>query len=433
MKICVVGTGYVGLVVGTCMADLGFQVTCADTDQSKIDALLDGRIPIYEPGLDVVLARNVREHRLHFTTRTAEAVAASEVIYIAVGTPGLPDGSADLSGVLAVSDIIAKNATRPVVVIIKSTVPVGTADIVRDRIAQNIRHEFDVVSNPEFLKEGAAIDDFSRPDRIVVGCRTERARTVMEKLYAGLVRSGRPILFMDNRSAELTKYASNAMLATRISFMNELSRLCELVGADIESIRRGTGTDSRIGPRFLFAGAGYGGSCFPKDVNALIKTAEQAGLHLQLASAVVAVNDQQKHVMADKVLSRFGADLTGRTFAMWGLAFKPDTDDMREAPSVIISRRLIAAGARIVAYDPEAMHEARHALGDTITYAESAMDALDGADALLLVTEWSEFRNPEWEQVRAALKEPVVFDGRNIYDPDDVRGAGLEYTGIGRR
>lgn len=432
MNICVVGTGYVGLVVGTCMSDLGFQVTCADTNEEKIAGLLEGKIPIYEPGLDLVLARNVRENRLHFTTDTASAVAAADVIYIAVGTPGLPDGSANLSGVLAVSDVIAKNATRAIVVIIKSTVPVGTADAVRARITENIAHEFDVVSNPEFLKEGAAIDDFSRPDRIVVGCKTERARETMTKLYAGLVRSGRPILFMDNRSAELTKYASNAMLATRISFMNELSRLCELVGADIESIRRGTGTDSRIGHRFLFAGAGYGGSCFPKDVNALIKTAEHAGLHMQLASAVVAVNDQQKHVLADKILKRYGADLSGRTFAMWGLAFKPDTDDMREAPSVVIANRLIACGARIVAYDPEAMEEARHSLGDTVTYADNAMDAVDGADALILVTEWSEFRNPVWEEIRAALKEPVVFDGRNIYDPDEVREAGLEYSGIGR-
>jgi UDPglucose 6-dehydrogenase len=415
------------------MSDLGFQVICADNNEAKIAGLLDGKIPIYEPGLDVVLARNVREGRLRFTTETPTAIAGADVVYIAVGTPGLEDGSADLSGVLAVAELTAKNATGPIVVVIKSTVPVGTADTVRERMAQHTTHEFDVVSNPEFLKEGAAIDDFSRPDRIVVGCRTERARETMQKLYAGLVRSGRPILFMDNRSAELTKYAANAMLATRISFMNELSRLCERVGADIESIRRGTGTDSRIGPRFLFAGAGYGGSCFPKDVNALIKTAEKAGMHMQLASAVVAVNDQQKHVLADKVIARFGSDLSGRTFAMWGLAFKPDTDDMREAPSVVIARRLMAQGARIVAYDPEAIGEARHILGDDITYADSGMDAIDGADALILVTEWSEFRNPQWEKVADALKEPVVFDGRNIYDPTQVREAGLEYAGIGRR
>ncbi len=414
------------------MADLGFPVTCIDNNVAKISALNEGEIPIYEPGLNAILTRNTREGRLTFTTDGATAIAGSDVIYIAVGTPGLPDGSADLRGVLAVSDLIAKNATQPIVVIIKSTVPVGTADIVRARISESIRHEFDVVSNPEFLKEGAAIDDFTHPDRIVVGLRSERARAVMERLYAGLVRSGRPILFMDNRSAELTKYAANAMLATRISFMNELSRLCERVGADIESIRRGTGSDTRIGPRFLFAGAGYGGSCFPKDVNALIKMAEREDLHLQIASAVVAVNDQQKHFLADKVIARFGSDLSGHRFALWGLAFKPETDDMRESPAVVIAERLLEAGASVIAYDPEAVEQARLVLGDRITYASSASEAISGADALLLVTEWSEFRNPTWDAVKEQLREPVLFDGRNIYDPAEVREAGLEYHGIGR-
>jgi len=433
MQICVVGTGYVGLVVGVCMADLGFQVSCVDRDPDKINILRDGGVPIYEPGLDAILARNIREKRLSFTTDGPTSLQAADVVYIAVGTPGLPDGSADLSGVLAVSDLIAANATRPVIVVIKSTVPVGTADAVRDRLAQNIRHEFDVVSNPEFLKEGAAIDDFTTPDRIVVGCRTERARKVMKRLYRGLVEAGRPILFMDNRSAELTKYASNAMLATRISFMNELSQLCEKAGADIDSVRKGVGSDTRIGRSFLYSGVGYGGSCFPKDVAALIKTARLFGVELQVSQAVEAVNDQQKAILAAKVCGRFGDDLTGRRFAIWGLAFKPETDDMRQAPATVIIESLLAAGASVTAYDPEAMEVARGILGDRITYAAAGPEALDGADALLLVTEWSEFRNPVWDEVRERLKTPVVFDGRNIYDPTQVRQAGLEYFGIGRQ
>lgn len=433
MKICVVGTGYVGLVVGVCMADLGFSVACVDKDPSKIETLRSGGVPIYEPGLDAILARNIREKRLTFTTDGPGSIQQADVVYIAVGTPGLPDGSADLSGVLAVSDLIARNATRPVIVVIKSTVPVGTADAVRERLAENIQHEFDVVSNPEFLKEGAAIDDFTTPDRIVVGCRSERAREVMRRLYRGLVEAGRPILFMDNRSAELTKYASNAMLATRISFMNELSRLCEAAGADIDDVRKGVGSDTRIGRSFLYSGVGYGGSCFPKDVAALIKTARLFGVELQVAQSVEAVNHSQKSVLATKVLGRFGDDLSGKRFCVWGLAFKPETDDMREAPALVIIGALLAAGATVVAYDPEAMEVAAGILGEQITYADASMDALDGADALLLVTEWSEFRNPIWDEVRERLKTPVVFDGRNIYDPKQVRQAGLEYFGIGRQ
>ena len=431
-EICVVGTGYVGLVAGTCMADLGFRVTCVDRDVEKIALLEAGGVPIYEPGLESVLRRNVRERRLHFTTDGAAAIAAADVIYIAVGTPGLEDGSADVSGVLAVAELVGRSMTSDVVVVIKSTVPVGTADRVREAMSAHARHEFDVVSNPEFLKEGAAIDDFMKPDRIVVGCRSDRAREVMGHLYAGLVRSGRPILYMDNRSAELTKYASNAMLATKISFMNELARLCELVGADVERVRRGVGSDTRIGPRFLFAGVGYGGSCFPKDVKALSDTAARAGMELQIAGAVEAVNASQKKVLGQKIVARFGEDLSGLRIAVWGLAFKPQTDDMREAPSLVLIAELLERGASVAAYDPEANHTARAALGEHVAYAESAMDAARDADALVLVTEWNEFRNPDLDALAEALSQPVVFDGRNIWDPEEFRGEGFEYHGIGR-
>ncbi len=432
MQICVVGTGYVGLVVGVCMADLGFRVTCADRDPAKIDLLHQGGVPIYEPGLQPILARGMREGRLSFTTDTASAIAGAEVVYIAVGTPGLPDGSADISGVLAVAELVARHMTRQTLVVIKSTVPVGTADRVRETIRPLASFEFDVVSNPEFLKEGAAVDDFTRPDRIVVGCGTEWAADKMRSLYAGFVRSGRPIFIMDNRSAEITKYASNAMLATKISFMNELSRVCEAVGADIELVRRGVGSDTRIGPRFLFAGVGYGGSCFPKDVRALVDFATAAGVPLKIAQAVEAVNAEQKEVLGAKVVRRFGADLTGRHFALWGLAFKPQTDDMREAPSLVLIEDLLARGATVAAYDPEASTTARAVLGDRIRYAPNPSDALDGACALILVTEWNEFRNPEPAALAQKLSDKVVFDGRNIYDPDAMREAGLEYFAIGR-
>ena len=434
MRICVVGTGYVGLVVGTCMADQGFTVTCVDRDADKIALLKDGGVPIYEPGLEAIMRRTEREERLFFTTDGAAAIAEADVVYIAVGTPGMPDGSADLRGVLAVAELIGKHITRPVTAIIKSTVPVGTADRVREAIAAHARFEFDVVSNPEFLKEGAAIEDFTHPDRIVIGCREQRSRDVMSHLYAGLVRTGRPILFMDNRSAELTKYASNAMLATKISFMNELSRLCEAVGADVEAVRRGTGSDSRIGPRFLFAGVGYGGSCFPKDVKALIDTARLAGVELKIADAVELVNAEQKQVLDQKIVQRFGEDLSGRTFAIWGLAFKPETDDIREAPAFVTIDRLLARGASVRLYDPEAMGPARKQLGEhpAVHWASSNWDAADGADALVLVTEWSEFRHPDLDRLGGALKSKIVFDGRNIYDPAELRAAGFEYEGIGR-
>ncbi|MCB9778369.1 MAG: UDP-glucose/GDP-mannose dehydrogenase family protein [Alphaproteobacteria bacterium] len=433
MRICVVGTGYVGLVVGTCMADLGFDVSCVDNDPDKIDALLAGRVPIYEPGLEQILRRNVREERLSFTMDAAAAIRASSVVYIAVGTPGLPDGRADLSGVEAVSRLVGRHMARRTLVIIKSTVPVGTSDRVREVVAAEAAHDFDVVSNPEFLKEGAAIEDFTRPDRIVVGFRHEWARDMIDELYAPLVRTGRPILYMDNRSAELTKYASNAMLATKISFMNELARLCEAVGADIEAVRQGTGSDTRIGPRFLFAGAGYGGSCFPKDVRALVETARQHDVDLQIADAVERVNFDQKRVLADKVVSALGPSLAGRRIALWGLAFKPETDDMREAPSLVVIDRLLDAGATVVAYDPEAREVARAIIGDRVEYADSSMEALDGADALVLVTEWNEFRHPDFDEMRSRMTGSHVFDGRNVYDPARMRERGFVYEGIGRR
>ncbi len=435
MNICVVGTGYVGLVAGTCFSDLGFKVTCVDTVAEKIRALQHGEVPIYEPGLDALIRRNVREGRLHFTLDGAVALAAADVVFIAVGTPGLPDGNADLSQVMAVAEAIAAHMTKPVIAVIKSTVPVGTADKVRAILTAKARHAFDVVSNPEFLKEGAAIEDFMRPDRIVVGCSTSWARDVMMELYAGLVRTGRPILFMDNRSAELTKYAANAMLATKISFMNEIARLCDAVGADVEHVRQGVGSDTRIGPKFLFPGVGYGGSCFPKDVKALIQTAQSYGVTLQIPESVEAVNEAQKAVLVAKVKRRFGEDLKGRRFAVWGIAFKPETDDIREAPALVIFEQLIRAGATIQAYDPEAIGVARKTVGDNgghIIYTSSALDALNGAEALLLVTEWHEFRHPELDEMKARMTQHIVFDGRNIYDPEKLRAAGFEYFGIGR-
>ncbi len=432
MNISVVGAGYVGLVVGVCMADLGHSVTCVDSDEAKISALLAGRVPIYEPGLDQLLERNVREGRLRFTRDMAAGLLHSRVVFIAVGTPSAADGSADLTGVFAVAGEVAAQADGPVTLIIKSTVPVGTADRVRAHVRAHTENPVEVVSNPEFLKEGAAIDDFLRPDRIVCGVASPEAQALMERLYAPLVRTGKPILFMDNRSAELCKYTANAFLATKISFINEIAALCDLVGADVDAVRRGAGSDSRIGPRFLFPGAGYGGSCFPKDVRALVDTAKQHGMAMKVVLAVEDVNERQKHRLADMVIARFGADLTGKRIAVWGLAFKPETDDMREAPALTVVDRLCAAGATVVAYDPEAMHEARRVLGDRIEYAGRPMDAVHGADALVLVTEWNEFRSPDFAALAAALRTPAIFDGRNIFNPADVRAAGLEYRCIGR-
>ncbi len=434
MNICVIGSGYVGLVVGTCFAETGNRVTCVDVDQAKIQGLRQGKLPIYEPGLEELIGRNTEEGRLFFTTDLVDAVKKAKVCFIAVGTPPGEDGSADLSHVLAVAEAIGKALNGYKVVVNKSTVPVGTTKKVRDAIAKRTSVEFDVVSNPEFLKEGAAIDDFMMPDRVVIGSDSERATAVMQELYAAFVRTGKPILVMDTASAEMTKYAANAMLATRISFMNEMAQICERVGADVNEVRKGIATDSRIGFPFLFAGIGYGGSCFPKDVRALAKTAADHGYSPRIVQAVEEVNNAQKSVLFAKVARHFGSeDLRGRRFAIWGLAFKPKTDDMREAPSVVLIRQLLAAGAAITAFDPEAMREAIRVFGAAIQLAPNAMAALEGADALILVTEWNEFRQVDVEEVKRLLKQPVLFDGRNIFQPARMREVGFTYYGIGTR
>ena len=440
MKITVIGTGYVGLVSGTCLADVGNDVVCLDVDAEKIRILNAGGIPIYEPGLEAMVARNKAAGRLRFTTDIAAAVAHGAVQFIAVGTPPDEDGSADLQYVLAAARNVGRHMTGYKVVVDKSTVPVGTADKVRAAIGAELAARgadlpYAVVSNPEFLKEGAAVDDFMKPDRIVVGADDARATELMRQLYAPFQRNHERLIIMDVRSAELTKYAANAMLATRISFMNELANLAEKLGADIEWVRQGIGSDPRIGYHFLYAGCGYGGSCFPKDVQALARTADEAGQHLRVLTAVEAANDAQKTVLPGKIVKRFGADLSGMTFALWGLAFKPNTDDMREAPSRVLIDDLLARGARIRAYDPAAMHETQRIYGSDprLTYAESPLAALDGADALAIVTEWKEFRSPDFEVIKAKLKSAVIFDGRNLYDPAQPRAAGIEYHAIGRK
>ncbi len=439
MKISVIGTGYVGLVSGTCLADVGNDVLCLDLDANKIRILEEGGIPIFEPGLEAMVKRNVAAGRLRFTTDVAAAVEHGVLQFIAVGTPPDEDGSADLQYVVAAARNIGRHMTDYKVVVDKSTVPVGTADKVRAAIAEELARRgaevpFSVVSNPEFLKEGAAVEDFMKPDRIVVGADDPRAVEAMRELYAPFQRNHDRLLVMDIRSAELTKYAANAMLATRISFMNELANLAEALGADIELVRKGIGSDPRIGFHFLYPGVGYGGSCFPKDVQALIRTAAEAGHDLKVLGAVEAANEVQKGVLGRKITQRLGADLSGRTIALWGLAFKPNTDDMREAPSLMLIAELLARGATIVAYDPVAVHEARRILGDNprIRYAQSPMDALEGADVLAIVTEWKEFRSPDFTAMKAKLKVGVVFDGRNLYDPAAPRRAGLEYFAIGR-
>ncbi len=440
MKITVIGTGYVGLVSGTCLAEVGNDVLCLDVDPAKIKILEEGGIPIFEPGLQDLVRRNVAAGRLHFTTDVERAARFGVVQFIAVGTPPDEDGSADMKYVTAAARNIGRYMTDYKVVVDKSTVPVGTADAVRAAIAQELALRgantvFSVVSNPEFLKEGAAIEDFMKPDRIVVGCDDEQAAQHMRALYAPFQRNHDRLILMDVRSAELTKYAANAMLATRISFMNELANLAEKLGADIESVRRGIGSDPRIGYDFLYAGAGYGGSCFPKDVKALIKTAmDDAGIDLKVLNAVEAANDAQKHVLGSKVKARFGADLRGKHFALWGLAFKANTDDMREATSREVIKDLLAAGASVTAYDPVAMAEARHCFPDTpgLGYAQNQTAALEGADALVIVTEWKEFRSPDFAVLKEKLKGSIIFDGRNLYDPHLLRGMGFEYFAIGR-
>ena len=439
MKITVVGTGYVGLVSGACLAEVGNDVLCLDLDASKIKILNDGGIPIYEPGLQDMVNRNRKAGRLAFTTDIEQAVAFGMVQFIAVGTPPSEDGSADLQHVVAAARNIGRHMRDYRVVVDKSTVPVGTADKVRAAIAEELKQrgadiDYSVVSNPEFLKEGAAVEDFMRPERIVVGSDDERAMLIMRNLYAPFQRNHERVIAMDVRSAELTKYAANAMLATRISFMNELANLAERLGADIECVRRGIGADPRIGYHFLYPGVGYGGSCFPKDVQALMRTAGEAGMDLLILDAVERANTAQKQVLPAKILKRFGADLKGLTFALWGLAFKPNTDDMREAPSRVLVAELLARGASVAAYDPVAMDEARHIYQSEprVRFAASPMAALEGADALAIVTEWKEFRSPDFQRVKAALRTPAIFDGRNLYDPAEVRRNGLEYYPIGR-
>ncbi|MCU4156886.1 UDP-glucose/GDP-mannose dehydrogenase family protein [Carboxylicivirga sp. A043] len=436
MKISIVGTGYVGLVTGTCFADTGINVTCVDIDKDKIDKLKKGIIPIYEPGLDQMVLKNVEKERLHFTTNLKESLEHSEAIFIAVGTPPGEDGSADLSHVLEVARQIGRHMTNYLVVVTKSTVPIATAKKVKAAIQDELEKrgvelDFDVASNPEFLKEGNAIEDFLKPDRIVVGIESERAEKLMNRLYKPFVLNGHPILFMDIPSAEMTKYAANAMLATKISFMNDIANLCEIVGADVTNVRRGIGSDSRIGNKFIYAGAGYGGSCFPKDVKAIIKTAQLNNYNLRILEAVENVNDDQKKVIISKIKAHF-PDIKGKTFAMWGLSFKPHTDDMREAPSVVIANALVELGAKVKAYDPVAMDEAKHILGDTIEYGEDQYDVLIDADALILITEWPEFRVPNYKVMDKLLKQKVLFDGRNIYDPEEMKEFGYTYYSIGR-
>ncbi|MDD2737584.1 MAG: UDP-glucose/GDP-mannose dehydrogenase family protein [Methylomonas lenta] len=439
MKITVFGSGYVGLVTGACLADVGNQVMCMDVDQSKIDKLKQGIIPIYEPGLEDMVKENMAAGRLHFTTDVKEAVDFGLFQFVAVGTPPDEDGSADLKYVLAVAKSIAEHMTDYKIIVDKSTVPVGTADKVKKAVLDVLAtrgetQEFDVVSNPEFLKEGSALDDFMKPDRIIIGTDNPRTAELLKALYAPFNRSHERVITMDIRSAELTKYAANAMLATKISFMNELANLAEKLGADIENVRHGIGSDSRIGYSFIYPGCGYGGSCFPKDVKALERTAKEMGYHAELLSAVENVNDRQKHRLFEKISVHYPDGVKGKTFALWGLAFKPNTDDMREAPSRVLLEALITAGASIQAYDPEAMHETHRIYGDKagLVYCDMQADALQNADALIIVTEWKQFRSPDFEQLSRQLKDKVIFDGRNMYEPKFVKQAGLQYYAIGR-
>ena len=432
MKISVIGTGYVGLVVGTCFAETGNDVICIDNDDRKLKILRKGESPIYEPGLSDLLKKNLDEKRLLFTADLALAVTKTDIIFLALPTPQSEDGSADLHHVLEVSKQIGKLMNGYKVIVNKSTVPVGTADRVREVIAAQTKHEFDVVSNPEFLKEGAAVNDFMKPDRIVVGTRSQRALSMMQDLYAPFIRTGNPLIVTDERSSELTKYASNSFLATKVSFMNDIANLCELVGADIDMVRKGMGTDPRIGTQFLFAGVGYGGSCFPKDVAALLKTASNAGYDLKIVNAAEEVNRKQKKIIVEKVKRHYKSHLKGSTIAVWGLAFKPNTDDMREAPAIQIIESLLKEGVTLRVHDPEAMEEAKKKIGNTVKYFDNNYDALKGVDGLVVVTEWNEFRRPDFERMKGLMKSPIVFDGRNIYDPAKLKAQGFVYYGIGR-
>jgi len=438
MKIVVVGTGYVGLVTGACFAEVGIDVVCVDIDYKKIDNLNNGIIPIFEPGLEALVTKNVANGRLQFSTSLAESIKEADVTFIAVGTPPGEDGSADLKYVIGVAQEIGQHMNIYGVIVTKSTVPVGTAEKVQSAIQQELEKRqldisFDVASNPEFLKEGAAIDDFLKPDRIVVGVSSVKAEEVMRKLYKPFLLNGHSIIFMDVPSAEMTKYAANSMLATKISFMNDIANLCEIVGADVNMVRKGIGSDARIGNKFIYPGIGYGGSCFPKDVKALIKTADSNGYQMQILEAVEAVNDRQKSVLFKKLMNRFQGNISGKTFAIWGLSFKPNTDDMREAPSLVIIDKILKAGGKVRAFDPIAMPETQHILGNTIEYCKTEYEALEHADALLIVTEWADFRSPNFDKIKIALKNYIVFDGRNIYDTKELNELGFEHYGIGTK
>ena len=432
MKITVVGTGYVGLVSGTCFAETGNHVTCVDIDPNKVTKLSNGQITIYEPGLEKLFLRNLREGRLTFTTSLEDGIKDAQIIFLALPTPPGADGSADLKYVLGVADHLGKIMTDYKVIVDKSTVPVGTAAKVRAAVAANYKGEFDVVSNPEFLREGVAVDDFMKPDRVVIGVDSERARKLMGELYGPYVRQGNPVIYMDEKSAELTKYAANSFLATKISFMNEIAQLCELLGADVDMVRRGVGSDDRIGKRFLFPGIGYGGSCFPKDVQALIMSADEVKYDFKILKAVEDVNEKQKLHLIPKIKTYFNDDLKGKHFALWGLAFKPNTDDIREAPALYLIDALTAAGATVTAFDPEAATNVKNLIGDKISYTESQYDALQNADALIIATEWSEFRTPEFDKITTSLKNKAIFDGRNLFDLSTMKELGYHYESIGR-
>ncbi|WP_346318986.1 UDP-glucose/GDP-mannose dehydrogenase family protein [Chitinophaga sp. YIM B06452] len=433
MKITVVGTGYVGLVTGTCFAETGNDVTCVDIDVNKVKKLSSGQITIYEPGLEKLFERNLKEERLHFTTDLEEGIRDAAVIFLALPTPPGEDGSADLSYILRVADQLGKMLKDYKVIVDKSTVPVGTADKVHAAIAKNATVEFDVVSNPEFLREGVAVEDFMKPDRVVIGTQSERARKIMGDLYAPFVRQGNPVIFMDEKSAELTKYAANSFLATKISFMNEIAVLCERLGADVDMVRRGIGSDDRIGKRFLFPGIGYGGSCFPKDVQALVKSSQEAQYDFKILEAVMDVNEKQKLFLLPKIEAYFGGNLKGKHFALWGLAFKPNTDDIREAPALYIIDALTAAGATVTAFDPEAMANVKQVVGDKIKFAEHQYEALQDADALIIATEWSVFRTPDFDKIQSTLKNKTIFDGRNLFEVPRMEELGFHYESVGRQ
>ena len=432
MKIAVVGTGYVGLVTGTCFAETGNEVICVDIDRSKVEKLSNGQITIYEPGLEKLFLRNLKEERLHFTTNLEEGIKDAVIIFLALPTPPGEDGSADLKYVLGCTEDIGKLLKDYKVIVDKSTVPVGTAEKVHAAIAKHYKGEFDVVSNPEFLREGVAVDDFMKPDRVVIGTTSQRAMEIMGELYAPFVRQGNPVLFMDERSAELTKYAANSFLATKISFMNEIAQLCERLGADVDQVRKGIGSDERIGRRFLFPGIGYGGSCFPKDVQALVKSSNEIKYDFKILNAVMDVNEKQKLHLLPKIKKYFNGNLKGKHFAIWGLAFKPNTDDIREAPALYMIDALIKEGATVTAFDPEAMNNVKNTIGDKISYAENQYNALDDADALIIATEWSEFRTPDFEKILSHLKGNAIFDGRNLFDTTKIKGYGFYYESIGR-